>query len=706
MGLRSFLRLLMVALAAGVGLLVYVQWEPEAGAGSEPENRPQLEIPEGEREIESVSHALRVSQTGIGGREEMWIEAERLLDYADGWNIWEGPDVMIMGRQPESTEDDVHVVADTMRTTGEMGDFTEVRFIGNVRAELPGEAVFETRRVDYDAVSGVASNCNRNILGYGGLQVGSDCLEFLIAGDPGASRSRTAEQLRMWGNLVVEASPAGGEGLPPGLRGSAAELRFRPGGEEVTLEGEPVLRFEGTLIQGETLRLDVGSGARQLRQVAAETAASVRMGVGDDTDDDRITALTGEQVVITFGSGARPETVLATGSGPRLRLPGRGTLAAARIELVPAGGSRTVRATGDAEWEAWEGGAGPERLQATTLDLTLSGEQLETLEATGSVAARMDSGEAGGWRFGGPSLEMEWEPGAAAPTRATWPDGVELEQGGRRLSASEARFADGEWTLSGDPRPRASSPEIELAANEITVSEDGETTASGEVSGTLSGAALAAGAVLFGDIPGVSFESDRVVLHPGGKAVLRDSVQVVWESQSLVTDQLMLEPDPGRLRARREVELVAVADPETTSPDFVTIKADDLLVEQASSEIHAAGSARLRFEELEISAERMAVVVDESGLWNRVEAVKAVELGRPGMTASGERLEYTMDSGDMLLLGSDERPATFVYDELEYRSTEALRVRWEGEDVIIEATEDGRTRTKVVSRQDEGESGG
>lgn len=704
MDVRGYLRLAMVVLGATVGLLIYAQWRPETAPGGPADHRPRPQMPEGERDVEAVASTLRWSFSD--GQREYWtIRAERQIDYADGWNIWEGPEVLIPGMHADRDDDDVRVVGDTMRTTGgDTGHFTEVRLIGNVVAQLPGGGVFETRRIDYDAVTGVASNCNPNELEYAGLLVNSDCLHFQTAGDT-REGDLQAEELRMWGDLTIAAAPEAGDGLPGDLEGGAEEMRFRPGGNVVTLEGSPQLAFAGASIQGTVLTLDVGPEARELRQVRAEGGARVRLGDagGGRRSGERV--LTGAGIVIDLADGSALDRLLATAGeagDARLRLPGQGALSARRIELLPGEGEQEVVAAGNVEWTGDTGGL--RRLRTAALHLRVSERGIEEIEADGDVTAALDA-EAGESRgFSGPRLTMVWD-GGETPAQAEWPEGVEVTLGERVVRAGTASLKEGTWVLAGEPRPRVEDGETDLAADQVRVAADGGMAASGNVEGRLGGSRLAAGGALFGEVASVQFESMTATITSGGQTLLQGSVEVVWESQSLLAGALMLDAAAGQLRASGGADLSAVSDPAAESPRFVTVTARDLLVEEDAAEIHVAGSARMRLGDRQISADRMEVSVGEGGTWDRVVADGEVVLTQPDAEAEGERLEYDVGTGDMLLLGSEERPATFVYDELEYRSPEALRVRWEGEDVIIESTQAGRTTTRVVKREG-GEEGG
>lgn len=697
---RSILRVGMLGLALLVGLLVFLQWRPETSSGSAAPEPPGLELATGERNIDSVTQSLDTSQHA-NDRVVMRIRAARQVDYADGWNVWEGPTVDIYGREQASVADDVQILGDTMRTTGEVGDFSEVRIIGNVRASLPGSGTFETRRIDYDVVTGVASNCNRNDLQYAGLSVRADCLRFQTAGDARSAGGLLAEELRMWKQLSIAA--AEGEGsMPEGLQGSAEEMRFEPGDNVVTLDGEPALSFAGARIRAARLWLDMGTGARELREVRAN--GSGRMVLGDPgaeapSREGAGRTLFGEELLVRFAERSRIERVSAQGGSEeraRLSLPGQGELRARRIELEPRDQEQVVDASGDVLWTARKGATGPHELVAGALRLHVGSEGLRQVAATDGVAATMAGPGGNASRFTGPKLTMRWQDGAIA--EASFADGVEMVSDERTVSAAQAKLEGESWLMDGQPAPHLIDPEMDLTADELELQPDGEIEARGNVRGTLAGSRLAAGAALFGGATSVQLRAGRATATAGGETVLRESVQIVWESQSLVAAELRLETSPGRLRGSGGVELVAVArgEGEGERPSFATMSGTDLLVEQESTEIRVAGEAALHQGDRRIGAARMALVVDEDGAWSRVLAQGAVRFQQPGVQATGERLEYDMGSGELLLLGTTSAPATFVYDELEYRSAEALRVRWEGEDVIIEATESGRTITKVV----------
>lgn len=709
MDVRPVLRLGMVLLAATVGLLIYVQWRPEAAPAGAEGGRSRPEMLDGDRDVASVASVLSYRRV-VRGQDVWAITADRQVDYVDGWTVWEGPRLTIFGGRSDSSDDDVQIAGDTMRTTGEAGDFAEVRLIGNVVVNLPGQGVFETRRVDYDAVTGVASNCHRNALQYSGLLIGSDCLHFQTAGDTRAGESLSAELLRMWGALTIAAAEGTESGLPPGLEGSARELRFRPGGNLVTLEGNPEMNFDEASIRARELVLDMGPEARELHQVRALGGARARIGAAASARraDERV--LVGDEIAIDFGAGAVLERLLATSGGDaaggdsdagdaRLRLPGQGTLSARRIELLPAGGGQEVLATGGVRWQGDAGGL--RALETAELRLRVADGGLEQIEAEGGVEAELGAEGGETRRFAGPRLSMRWQAGEEMPAQAEWPEGVEVTLGERVVRAGAARLEDEAWVLDGDPRPRVEDADVSFAADRVDVAADAGVIASGSVEGRLGGRRLAAGAALFGDAASVDFRSGRATIREDGQMLLQEAVQVIWETQSLLTPSLRLDTEAGRLRATGGVDLSAMARPEAETPELVTVTARDLLVERETEEIHVAGSARMRLGESQIGAERMAVMVDELGSWSQVVAEGEVTLDRPDAEATGERLEYTVQSGDMLLLGSEERPATFVFDELEYRSPEALRVRWEGDDVIIESTEAGRTTTKVVRREGE-----
>ena len=100
-----------------------------------------------------------------------------------------------------------------------------------------------------------------------------------------------------------------------------------------------------------------------------------------------------------------------------------------------------------------------------------------------------------------------------------------------------------------------------------------------------------------------------------------------------------MESTPGRLRARGSVELVAVTGVEN---EFVTVTAENLLVEEATSEVRVAGEAELRNGARRIAAETMVVMVDDNGEWSQVSAEREVEFEDGRASGSGVELEYSM----------------------------------------------------------------
>jgi lipopolysaccharide export system protein LptA len=503
----------------------------------------------------------------------------------------------------------------------------------------------------------------------------------------------------MWGDLSIAAAESA-VGLPERLQGTAEEMRFEPGGSLVTLDGDPALSFAGGRVRASQLLLDVGAGARQLREIRAIGSATLALGdpaAGAVPREARARTLAGDELTVRFEEGAAIDAVAAHGTpaGPaRLTLPNQGELQARRIELGPTGQEQTVTATGEVRWVAARGAMGPRELAAGRLDLVVGAEGLQSIDASADVRARLADADGASRRLAGPRLSMRLVDGVLG--EASMPGGVEMSLDGRSVTAATATLKDGSWVMTGTPRPRLSDPEVALEADQLTVRPDGEFEATGGVTGTLGGSRLAAGAALFGSATSVQLHAGSATVGPRGQTVLREAVQITWQSQSLIAAELRLEADPGRLRGSGGVELVALAGGEGAAGDFVTVSGRDLLVEQESSAIHVAGEAALNQGNRRISAERMEVAVDEGGAWSLVLAQGTVQFRQPGTEATGDRLEYDLSSGELLLLGTTDRPATFVYDELEYRSAEALRVRWEGEDVIIEATESGRTITKVV----------
>ena len=238
-----------------------------------------------------------------------------------------------------------------------------------------------------------------------------------------------------------------------------------------------------------------------------------------------------------------------------------------------------------------------------------------------------------------------------------------------------------------------------LGADTMQVDDDGALRATGEVAGSLGGSNLAAAAILFGGVEQVQVRAGDARVAPTGSLELGSRVEIVWQEQSLVAGTLRLETDPGRLRAQRDVELVAAEGGDAA--EFVTVTAQNLLIEEETSEIRLAGEAVLRRADRQIQADKLTVLIGDDGVWKSVFAEDSVSYRDLQGQASGETLLYDLETSEILLTGSKDTPAVFRLDDLEYASSEALRIVFQDEQVVIEATEAGRTRTSVVPREGE-----
>jgi len=731
MRVRVVLQMLVIAFAVGVAFTVYWNWRPApVSAARERVPSPgQPDVAEGaspgaddDREVAALTENIYIVESK-NGRDTFAIWAEEQVDYEDGWNTWEQVRVLIYGR--DGDDDDVEIRSDRARTAGTGGsDFDEVVFIGNVLVTLPSGGHFATRRIDYDAVTGEVSNCNRNILEYAGLEVRADCMRFQTAGEV-TNASAVAEELLMWQDLVIRtAEDDDSGGMPSGLTGKAQEMRFRPGGEFVRLGGQPQVTLGEVVIRGEELVLDVGADADELRGLVATGTARVRLGGppadAEDAAADEMEAaarstsgqtLTGDEIEIAMAAeGGGVEVITATtvaGEPARLTLGGFGRIDAGGLEVTP-GERLSARAWDEVVWTPRQGSGGLSGLSAEGLLLTVAGDELESLEAGGRVSATLPGEDGGARAFKGERLELGWEGGAMS--WGVWPEGISLDIDGRSLQAGRATFnaVTESWVLAdyagagtgSEGVPRVSAAEFEFVATTMRLSPDGGLEANGLVNGTIGRNYLAAAAALFGDAEAVELRAARARVGVDGGLRLLGKVEIVWQTQSLVANDILMEADPGRLRARGDVELVAVTGAES---EYVTVAAENLLVEEAASEVRLGGTAELRQGRRRISAETMVVLVDENGDWNRVTAETLVEFEEDRAHGSGDELEYSMTTRDLRLIGTESVPALFVYEGVdppaEYRSDEELRVSYAGDGIVIESTADGRATTSVVPRE-------
>ncbi len=762
----AILRVLFVGVAVAVASVVYLNWQPAQSRDQATGSVPVAVMPESDRGVDS--HTERINFVKYRGDRRLYeITADELLDFSDGWNTWAGVRLRIFGK--DGADKDVVVVGDTMRTSGEGDDFDEIRIIGNVLAELPNDGYFETRRLNYDVVSGVVSNCNRSTLFYAGMESRGDCLHFQTAGDVTSGQDVVAEELRMWGDLAVRRGSED-SAMPAGLRGGASEMRVQPGGDQVHLQGDAELEMSQASIRGDDIVLDVGSGVSELRGVESAGNARVRFfphgdnpaaaedplaesdteagaedldveesdaedpATGDpaedladegldaresadgDSDaevlgadgaevadeDSEARLLRGATILVGFADGELSAIEATSGRlGSRLTLPGFGRLEAREIVLRPEDESQAIEARRGVAWRARGTTESLRELTASELLLTASDAGLERVEADGNVTADLATASSEqSLVFSGARLIATWTDGVL--DQADWPDGVEFEADGRALAAGEATYTidSAAWTLGGDPAPVLSANGVDLYADEMIWRPDDGVDATGSVRADVADQYLDAASVLFGDAPVVEMRAESAELDVDGVLILRREVQVIWESQSLEAGELRLESDPGRLRAQEEVELVAVAAiQEDGEPEYATVSASNLLVEQDGMELRLGGTASMRQRTRVIEADKLRVDVSDEGDWSEVVAEDAVEFRDTQAEASGDELTYSMSSGELLLLGTPVAPARFEYEGIEYKSRDALRVVYETDEVIIESTEDGRTQTIPVPRE-------
>ncbi len=748
MRVTAVLRVAFLGVAVAVALVVYLQWQPARALDPATASVPVAVLPESDRDVDS--HTERINFVKYRGDRRLYeITADDLLDFSDGWNTWAGVQLRIFGE--EGAGKDVMVVGDTMRTSGEGDDFDEIRILGNVRAELPNDGYFETRRVNYDVVSGVVSNCNRSTLFYAGMESRGDCLHFQTAGDVTSGQDVVAEELRMWGDLTVRRG-SDDSAMPAGLRGGAAEMRVRPGGDQVHLQGDAELEMEQASIRGDNIVLDVGSGVSELRGIEAAGSARVRFfprgdnpaaveepaddvdldtdvesadeGLAEEADgenngteiaadrdagetaaneeDSAARLLRGATIQVAFDDGELSAIEAISGRlGSRLTLPGFGRLEAREIALRPDDDRQEIEARRGVAWRARGNSESLRELTAAELLLIASDAGLESVEADGDVMADLAMPESKeSLVFTGARLIAEWTDGVL--DEADWPDGVEFEADGRALVAGEASYTDvaAAWTLAGDPAPVLSANGVDLYADEMTWRPGEGVDAYGSVRADVADQYLDAASVLFGDAPVVEMRAESAELDVDGVLILRDTVQVIWESQSLETSELRLESDPGRLRAAGNVELVAVASiEEDGEPEYATVTASNLLVEQDGMELRLGGTASLRQRTRVIEADKLRVDVSDAGEWSEIFAEQAVRFRDTQAEANGDELTYDLETGELVLLGTSLAPARFAYEGIEYKSQDALRVVYEADEVIIESTENGRTQTIPVPRE-------
>ena len=666
------------------------------------------------------------------------VQADEHVGFVDGWNEWTGGVALFLYEQDgASTSEPTVVTGERMRTHRGDEGFDRVRVVDDVKVTLPGGSEFLTRRLDYDAASGSVTNCSRNTLLHAGLQIKSDCLRF----------RQSRSHLRLWGNVALRSADGDTSGgMPSELQGKAEELNTDASASQVSLVGDPVIHLTDSSMQGDYLRLKLEGSGRSLQ--AIEALGEARMALRGGSSGSVTNVLRAAVVEATFDGEGKPDAVEARVAGTELArwtIEEVGKLQAEKISIVPLDSERQkIVASGATRWESAAGSSGLEYLEARDLALTVDAGGLQLVEAEGEVSASFADGSASAGRhFSGPQLLLGWEEGGL--TTGRWPQGVSLSSGLAKLEAGNAGWdpESASWRLDGDPRPRLVSDSYTIEAAALGFGEGGSLSGSGGVRAQLMATELTVLAALFGGAREVQVSAEHLLVDDENELEFADSVRAWWEDQLLLADTLRLGAEPQRLEASGQVfaRLQRPADPLTANlgvteegtldsgqtieddpttqerearssesgsqeelegGQFVLLTAGSLLVEGEPTVVHIADEAMLDEGERKIRGASLTLAMNEEGLWTTVEAQGGVVFEDPEGTAEGLSLSYDPQTDEVMLRGDTTTPATFVGREgIETQSVEALKLSWRTETVVIEATEEGRTRTRFAPRQTE-----
>lgn len=746
------LRLVLLSVAFGVVALVVWQWRPapeaeEAVPGSLPAS-------DGDRRVVSRTEGLDFTHT-VDGVPRYRLRAAENVEYDDDIKELQGGIELVLFPAPEVEDrEPVRIYGDRMITRGQQfDDPSVVELEGDVRIRLPNGGQVRGVRLVYRDRGGIVRSDDPVELRTAGLLIHGATMRY----------DRRQDIVRLRDDVRLVADPGAEVDQPAGLRGTADALESDFGASQIVLSGTPSLDMAAASIRGDTLTMLLAEGGGRLTGLLAEGSAraiwhgDAREGGGGDDDAGALVSpsmcerpreaplgaavpeLTAAGIELEFDDSGKPTALtapleleldhsgeataspaaLSEGRRPCLRV-GNDLVEADGLTLRGSGNGRTIEAEGGVEWRPGDELADIRQLRAESLVLHL-GEDGGSLDATGIVRASLRDTDDGGGRIAGRQLGMEWKDGEVS--RAEWPSGWVYQTGSRRLEGSAARYDtdSGAWVVEGDPDVRAVDDDLELTASTLSVSDEGEMIAEGEVVAGLATGGLTMLAALFPDVARVHVASPTLRSTAEGDLAFREGVRVWSGEQMLVARQIVITRQPARLEAegdlflslrRRTAGTAPAQEPSTEETaegtpvatpresGDVELAGRTLLVEDSPPVLRVAGDAELREGERVLSGDRLMVALDEGGEWQAVELVGEVALEDPAGTASGARMTYDPSSGEMVLEASQGLPAVFTdTGGVRTQSPEALHLTWSADQVRIAAREQGRTRTVLVPRQ-------
>jgi lipopolysaccharide export system protein LptA len=390
---------------------------------------------------------------------------------------------------------------------------------------------------------------------------------------------------------------------------------------------------------------------------------------------------------------------------------------AVRGEIIEASFGNVDRPSAAARGEAYffpqSTDAGLEHIHAD--ELAIGGEAFEELLADGNVEIRLWPEQGRVVSFTGRRARFNYRDDAIAA--AEWPVGLRYEDAdeGMRMTAGYGALEpeSGDWVLraaapgvaaaDGDRRPRMSSKEFDVDADSIRLLDSDGVDLGGSVVASLRGEVIRTVGPLFGDAAEIEAAADELSLRGDNDRLLFTGNARISQpagDQLLLADEISLRPATNELEAQGNVfvSLVDPADPDAgrEEPRTIVLTGDGMLVEGSPPRLVIAGDALLELAGpgRRIGGERMAVELDEEGVWRSLEVFDNVVMTDPAGTGEGARLEYNADTGDVVIHAGVGDQATFVNDQgIDIRDRQGLRLEWKGESLEVTAMQNGTTQT-------------
>jgi len=724
----QLVRAAMVLVFVAVIVAVAVMWRDRT-------EDPSVDAPEPRDTgpgVVSMTTALRYTAEENGVlRYEVW--AGRGVQYEDNRTAYEDGVEVRLYSVPEfegGPQEVTVVTAERLemieREVPIEGDqYESVRLYENVRAVLPDGEEFHSDVLVYS--DGELSTDEGVLMRAGGLVVESRDMTYDV--DAGVARLRRVhpDTLRpqMRGPVKVWSEGSGGEVSSSDLQGSANTLVYERSGSRLRLLDAPRLLLpRAAQISGQEIDMVVAAQGGEVESIAANGRAHAQwwrdssMAPDEPGESDQAAVqsdrMDAETIEVTLVNG-EPQGLIASVVDPELPRPSLeladGTLRAEVLEVGFADdGSATMAARGEAYFFPQASANGLEYIGAD--ELLLGSGQSDDLRADRNVEVRLRRA-AGPITFSGPRARLAYRDGALA--EAEWPVGLSYHDEGQGTDMSAGHGAldpdSGDWLLRSTApgvavdaarRPRLRGSEMDVVADEIRMTPEGEVDLAGAVEARLSGDSIRTVGALFGDAPELQAAADELRLGGASDLYFTGNARVFrpGSEQLLQADEIRLRPTINELQADGSVfvSLVDPPDPQHGRDEerAVVLTGRSLLAEDSPLRLTMAGEALLEIQGQgrTIGGNRLTVQLNEEGVWDALEVTSNVVMTDPAGEGKGARLEYSADTGVVFIYAPESGEAIFVPKQgIDIRDSLGLRLEWADDNLRVTALQNGTTQT-------------